>query len=60
MKALVERKDCPIELLTITAVEFTGKKYGDIDETRKRLVSVAESLNLPFPFKVSFIVRHER
>ena len=56
MKALVEQKDCPIELLTITAVEFTSKKYGDIDETRKRLLSVAESLNLPFSFKLVLLL----
>ncbi|XP_062143903.1 DELLA protein RGL1-like [Alnus glutinosa] len=46
MQALAERRDCPIELLKITAVGSTG-----IEETGKRLANVAESLNLPFSFK---------
>ena len=49
MQALAERQNCPIELLKITAVESTGNQ--SIDETGKRLASVAKSLNLPFSFK---------
>lgn len=53
MQALAERQECPIELLKITAVGSTSKEK--IEEAGKRLVSVAESLNLPFSFKSVFV-----
>ncbi|PRQ21606.1 putative transcription factor GRAS family [Rosa chinensis] len=49
MEALAEREECPVELLTITAVGVRGKQ--NIKETGERLTSVAMSLNLPFQFK---------
>ncbi|XP_062030675.1 DELLA protein RGL1-like [Rosa rugosa] len=49
MEALAEREECPVELLTITAVGVRGKQ--NIKETGERLTSVALSLNLPFQFK---------
>ncbi|KAM5575959.1 DELLA protein RGL1-like [Rosa sericea] len=49
MEALAERDECPVELLTITAVGVRGKQ--SIKETGERLTSVAKSLNLPFQFK---------
>ncbi|KAL6179740.1 hypothetical protein ACLB2K_046411 [Fragaria x ananassa] len=49
IKALAERKKCPVALLTITAVGVRGKQ--NIKETGKRLTSYARSLNLPFQFK---------
>ncbi|KAG8370512.1 hypothetical protein BUALT_Bualt14G0124600 [Buddleja alternifolia] len=49
MHALANRKDCPIEQLKITAV-CTPK--DDIEECGKLLSSFAESMNLPFIFKI--------
>ncbi|KAL6177045.1 hypothetical protein ACLB2K_053677 [Fragaria x ananassa] len=49
IKALAEREECPVELLTITTVGVRGKQ--NIKETGKRLASLAKSLNLPFKFK---------
>ncbi|KAF5462414.1 hypothetical protein F2P56_018420 [Juglans regia] len=49
MQALADRKDFPVELLKITAVGSTGNER--IEETGKRLESVAQSMNLPFSFK---------
>ncbi|KAK9930722.1 hypothetical protein M0R45_027750 [Rubus argutus] len=49
METLAEREECPVELLTITAVGVRGKQK--IKETGERLESVAKSLNLPFQFK---------
>ncbi|XP_024933634.3 DELLA protein RGL1-like [Ziziphus jujuba] len=53
MEALAARVECRIECLKITAVGYTGTKK--IEETGKRLVSVAESLNLPFSFKAVYV-----
>ncbi|KAF9623082.1 hypothetical protein IFM89_036479 [Coptis chinensis] len=53
MQALAARRECPIELLKITAV---GTKSGQrIEETGKRLASFAESMGLPFSFEVVFV-----
>ncbi|KAL6179586.1 hypothetical protein ACLB2K_051099 [Fragaria x ananassa] len=49
MEAVAEREECPVELLTITAVGVRGKQ--NIKETGERLASVAKSLNLPFEYK---------
>ncbi|XP_062029818.1 DELLA protein RGL1-like [Rosa rugosa] len=49
MEAIAEREECPVKLLTITAVGVRGKQ--NIKETGERLASVAMSLNLPFKFK---------
>ncbi|XP_061338440.1 DELLA protein RGL1-like [Gastrolobium bilobum] len=53
MQALAERKERPVELLKITAIGLKGKI--ELEETGKRLVSFAESLNLPFLYKVVFV-----
>lgn len=53
MQALSERRDCPIELLKITAIGHQEKEK--IEETGKRLQSFANSLNLPFSFDMVFI-----
>ncbi|KAM2059142.1 hypothetical protein TB1_030753 [Malus domestica] len=57
MEVLVGREECPIELLTITAVGVTGKQK--IEETGRRLASVAEALNLPFQFKAVIVTDME-
>ncbi|MED6134344.1 hypothetical protein PIB30_036197 [Stylosanthes scabra] len=54
MQALVERKEKPVELLKITAVGYGGRR-GVLDEARRRLVSFAESLNLPFSFMIVIV-----
>ncbi|KAL2519613.1 DELLA protein RGL3 [Abeliophyllum distichum] len=48
MQDLASRKDCPVELLKITAV---GTSKNRLERTGKMLSSFAESLNLPFLFK---------
>ncbi|KAJ4727813.1 DELLA protein RGL2 [Melia azedarach] len=53
MQALAERQQRPIQLLKITAVAFRNKEK--VEETGKSLASFAESLNLPFQFKVVYI-----
>ncbi|KAK6785804.1 hypothetical protein RDI58_014329 [Solanum bulbocastanum] len=53
MQALSERRDCPIELLKITAIGHQEKEK--IKETGKRLQSFAKSLNLPFSFDMVFM-----
>ncbi|KAA8531297.1 hypothetical protein F0562_006006 [Nyssa sinensis] len=50
MQALVARCECPVELLKITAVGTKSKPK--IEETGKRLMSFAQSMNLPFSFNV--------
>lgn len=57
MQALAAREERPIELLKITAIGVRGKQK--IEETRKRLVSLAESLNLPFSFKAVIVLDME-
>ncbi|XP_061350111.1 DELLA protein RGL1-like [Gastrolobium bilobum] len=54
MQALVERQDCAVELLKMTAIGLYTCKTK-IEETGKRLASFAESLNLPFLFKAVFV-----
>ncbi|KAJ7973062.1 DELLA protein GAI1 [Quillaja saponaria] len=53
MQAVAEWKEKPVELFKITAIGLIGDKK--IEETGKRLASVAESLNLPFSYKVIFV-----
>ncbi|KAI3459223.1 hypothetical protein Pfo_015886 [Paulownia fortunei] len=48
MQGLANRKNCPLELLKITAV---GTSEDRLEETGKWLSSFAESMNLPFLFK---------
>ncbi|KAH0664639.1 hypothetical protein KY285_025845 [Solanum tuberosum] len=53
MQALSERRDCPIELLKVTAIGHQEREK--IEETGKRLQSFANSLNLPFSFDMVFM-----
>ncbi|KAL3531535.1 hypothetical protein ACH5RR_010857 [Cinchona calisaya] len=55
MQALTERDehDRPAVLLKITAVGLTNKQH--VEETGKRLISFAESLNLSLSFKVIMV-----
>ncbi|TYH55961.1 hypothetical protein ES332_D09G273500v1 [Gossypium tomentosum] len=50
MQALVSRYECPIEILKVTTVATNGKWL--IEGTGKWLLSFAQSLGLPFSFKV--------
>ncbi|XP_038722112.1 DELLA protein RGL1-like [Tripterygium wilfordii] len=49
MQALATRHECPLELLKITAVGTASK---EIEDTGIWLMGFAETLNLPFSFKV--------
>ncbi|KAK7344375.1 hypothetical protein VNO77_13900 [Canavalia gladiata] len=53
MQALADRQERPVQFLKITAVGFQGKT--ELEEIGKRLMSFAESLNLPFFYKVVFV-----
>ncbi|KAK2990250.1 hypothetical protein RJ640_014702 [Escallonia rubra] len=53
MQALAARREYPLEHLKITAVGT--KSEAKIEEAGKRLVSFAQSLNLPFSFKVVMV-----
>ncbi|OMO53538.1 Transcription factor GRAS [Corchorus capsularis] len=53
MQSLACRYASPLELLKITAVATTAKHLRE--ETGKRLSSFADSLNLPFAFKVVMV-----
>ncbi|KAK1390386.1 GRAS transcription factor [Heracleum sosnowskyi] len=53
MEALAARSDCPLEHLKITAVGTISKHK--IEQTGKRLMSVAQSLNLRFSFDVVIV-----
>ncbi|KAI4301508.1 hypothetical protein L6164_034782 [Bauhinia variegata] len=53
MKALAEREEKPVELLKITAIGYS--RESKLEENRKRLASFAESLNLPFSYKVILV-----
>jgi hypothetical protein len=50
MQAVASRHECPLELLKITAVGATSEHI--IEQTGKQLASFAETVNLPFSFKV--------
>ncbi|RDX65281.1 DELLA protein GAI1, partial [Mucuna pruriens] len=54
MQALIERQDCIVQLLKITAIGLNTYKTM-MEETGKRLASFAESLNLPFSYKAVFV-----
>ncbi|KAI3470005.1 hypothetical protein Pfo_026668 [Paulownia fortunei] len=49
MDAIANRENCPLDLLKITAV---GTSIDMLEETGRRLSSFAESMNLPFSFKI--------
>lgn len=53
MQALAVREECPLELLKITAVGTTSK--SKIEDTGKRLLSFAQSMGLPFSFKIVMV-----
>ncbi|KAK3008171.1 hypothetical protein RJ639_013983 [Escallonia herrerae] len=53
MQALVDRHECPIKHLKITAIGTKSKEK--IEETGKQLVTFAQSLNLPFCFNVVMV-----
>ncbi|KAK3025455.1 hypothetical protein RJ639_041341 [Escallonia herrerae] len=53
MQALAARGDCPLEHLKITAVGTKSKPK--IEETGKRLIEFARSMNIPFSFNVVMV-----
>ncbi|XVF62462.1 hypothetical protein PTKIN_Ptkin09bG0009700 [Pterospermum kingtungense] len=53
MQALASRHECPPELLKVTAVATDAKHL--IEETGKRLLSFAQSLSIPFAFKIVMV-----
>ncbi|KAJ9699775.1 hypothetical protein PVL29_005578 [Vitis rotundifolia] len=53
MQALAVRYECPLELVKITAVGTTSRQK--IEETGRRLVSFAQTMNLPFSFKLVMV-----
>ncbi|KAK4265891.1 hypothetical protein QN277_026882 [Acacia crassicarpa] len=53
MQALALRRECPLELLKITALGTTPK--DTLEETGKRLTNVAESLNISFSFNIVMV-----
>ncbi|KAL7210586.1 hypothetical protein ACSBR1_032028 [Camellia fascicularis] len=53
MQALAVRHECPVELLKITAVATTSEPA--VEETGKRLLSFADTINLPFLFKAVLV-----
>ncbi|KAL7178281.1 hypothetical protein ACSBR2_031435 [Camellia fascicularis] len=53
MQALADRSDCSIELFKITAVGSKSKSISE--ETGERLISFAQSINLPFSFSVVMV-----
>ncbi|CAK7326361.1 unnamed protein product [Dovyalis caffra] len=54
MQALASsRNECPLELLKITAVGTNSKKH--IEDTGNRLKSFAQTINIPFSFKIVMV-----
>ncbi|XP_021291559.1 DELLA protein RGL2-like [Herrania umbratica] len=53
MQALASRFECPLELLKITAPATNAKHL--MEETGKRLSSFAQSLGIPFAFKIIMV-----
>lgn len=51
--ALAVRYECRLELLNITAVGTTSRQK--IEETGRRLVSFAQTMNLPFSSKLVMV-----
>lgn len=49
MHAIANRENCPLELLKITAV---GTSKDMLEDTGRWLLSFAESMNLPFSFRI--------
>ncbi|KAL5712160.1 hypothetical protein ACHQM5_014359 [Ranunculus cassubicifolius] len=57
MQALAVRHDCPLEMLKVTAVGTKGQH--EMQETGKRLTSFAESMDIPFLFKLVMVTNLE-
>ncbi|WCJ23341.1 GRAS family transcription factor family protein [Euphorbia peplus] len=55
MQALANRKENPVEFLKITAVVIPETKQR-IEEIGKCLTGLAESLNLPFSFRIAMVL----
>lgn len=53
MQALISQRNCPLELLKISAIGTTSKQL--IENTGKRLANFAESLSIPFSFKAVMV-----
>ncbi|KAF9604584.1 hypothetical protein IFM89_008028 [Coptis chinensis] len=53
MHALAARSECPVELFKVTAIGTTSQQT--IEETGRRLSGFAETINLPFSFKVVMV-----
>lgn len=53
MQDLASRRECPLELLKITAMGTTARKT--LDDTGKRLTSFAESMNIRFSFNIVMV-----
>ncbi|PIA61088.1 hypothetical protein AQUCO_00300539v1 [Aquilegia coerulea] len=51
MHALASRGECPVELFKITAIGTIASQQK-IEETGRRLSGFAESINIPFSFKI--------
>ncbi|MED6147661.1 hypothetical protein PIB30_045829 [Stylosanthes scabra] len=54
MQALVERKECCVESLKVSAIGTSSYK-NKIEDTGQRLTCFAESLNLPFSYKAVIV-----
>ncbi|KAL9407654.1 hypothetical protein AB3S75_046233 [Citrus x aurantiifolia] len=55
MQALATRQGCPPELRKITMVVGTTSSKQKFEEIENRLANFAETINLPFPFNISFL-----
>lgn len=53
MQALAVRNECPLEILKITAVGMKSKEM--IEDTGRRLLSFANTMNLNFSFKIVMV-----
>ncbi|KAJ7955222.1 DELLA protein [Quillaja saponaria] len=53
MQALASRNQCPLELLKITAVGTTSVHL--LEDTGKRLMSFAQTMNIPLSFKIVMV-----
>lgn len=53
MQALESRRECPVEILKITAIGTTMKHL--LEQTGERLKSFAESMNIPFSFNIVMV-----
>ncbi|XP_050217783.1 DELLA protein RGL1-like [Mercurialis annua] len=53
MQALISRRNCSVELLKITAIATHSKDV--VENTGKRLNSFAQTMNIPFLFKIIMV-----